>query len=347
MKHQLQFLIGSLFLLFTFSLFAQQNLTLPDASQYATVMQQVGLTDIKIDYHRPGVKRRQIWGVLVPYNQVWRAGANQNTTISFSNDVIIAGQNVPAGTYGLHMIPTKGDWTIILSRDYRAWGSFFYNEGNDLLRFTAKPLSSDFHEWLMYSFDEVTPNSTTASLNWDKLKIPFKIEIDLHKQILEDMAIQLTGLPGFFWQGWNQAAMYCYTNTIDLEQGLKWAERSISINKTAANTYTKALILADLNKGLESAELKTEAFTSASEVDINNLGYQIMNGGKIDDAIEVFQKNTELNPNSWNVWDSLAEAYMNKGDKKLAIQNYTKALGMAPENQKDRIKGTLAQLGAG
>lgn len=347
MKHQLQFLIGSLFLLFTFSLFAQQNLTLPDASQYATVMQQVGLTDIKIDYHRPGVKGRQIWGVLVPYNQVWRAGANQNTTISFSNDVIIAGQNVPAGTYGLHMIPTKGDWTIILSRDYRAWGSFFYNEGNDLLRFTAKPLSSDFHEWLMYSFDEVTPNSTTASLNWDKLKIPFKIEIDLHKQILEDMAIQLTGLPGFFWQGWNQAAMYCYTNTIDLEQGLKWAERSISINKTAANTYTKALILADLNKGLESAELKTEAFTSASEVDINNLGYQIMNGGKIDDAIEVFQKNTELNPNSWNVWDSLAEAYMNKGDKKLAIQNYTKALGMAPENQKDRIKGTLAQLGAG
>jgi len=347
MKHQLQFLIGSLFLLFTFSLFAQQNLTLPDASQYATVMQQVGLTDIKIDYHRPGVKGRQICCLPVPYNQVWRAGANQNTTISFSNDVIIAGQNVPAGTYGLHMIPTKGDWTIILSRDYRAWGSFFYNEGNDLLRFTAKPLSSDFHEWLMYSFDEVTPNSTTASLNWDKLKIPFKIEIDLHKQILEDMAIQLTGLPGFFWQGWNQAAMYCYTNTIDLEQGLKWAERSISINKTAANTYTKALILADLNKGLESAELKTEAFTSASEVDINNLGYQIMNGGKIDDAIEVFQKNTELNPNSWNVWDSLAEAYMNKGDKKLAIQNYTKALGMAPENQKDRIKGTLAQLGAG
>ena len=245
MKHQLQFLIGSLFLLFTFSLFAQQNLTLPDASQHATVMQQVGLTDIKIDYHRPGVKGRQIWGVLVPYNQVWRAGANQNTTISFSNEVIIAGQNVPAGIYGLHMIPTEGDWTIILSRDYRAWGSFFYTEGNDLMRFKTSPQTSDFQEWLMYSFDEVTPNSTTASLNWDKLKVPFKIEIDLHKQILDDMAVQLTGLPGFFWQGWNQAAMYCYTNTIDLEQGLKWAERSISINKTAANTYTKEALLTE------------------------------------------------------------------------------------------------------
>ncbi|HEY6435984.1 MAG TPA: DUF2911 domain-containing protein [Ignavibacteriaceae bacterium] len=347
MNHQLHFLIGSLFLLFTVSLFAQQNLTLPDASQHATVMQQVGLTEIKIDYHRPGVKERQVWGVLVPYNQVWRAGANENTTISFSTEVIIARKNVPAGIYGLHMIPTETDWTIILSRDYRAWGSFFYIEGNDLMRFTVTPQSSDFQEWLMYSFDEATPNSTTASLKWDKLKISFNIEIDLHKQILDDMAIQLTGIPGFFWNGWNQAAMYCYVNTIDLEQGIKWAERSISINKTVANMYTKALLLADLNKADESAELKKEAFTNTSEVDVNNLGYQLLNGGKIDDAIEVFKKNTELFPDSWNVWDSLAEAYMNKGENKLAIQNFTKALGMAPENQKDRIKGTLAQLGAG
>jgi tetratricopeptide (TPR) repeat protein len=346
MKHQLHFLIGSLLLLFTISIFAQQNLTLPDASQHATVMQQVGLTEIKIDYHRPGVKGREIWGALVPYNQVWRAGANENTTISFSKDVIIAGQKVPAGTYGLHMIPTETDWTIILSRDFRAWGSFFYIEANDLMRFTVKPQSTDFQEWLIYSFDEVTPNSTTASLNWDKLKIPFEIEIDLNKQIIDEMAVQLTGIPGFFWQGWNQAAMYCYVNTIDLEQGLKWAERSISITRNVANTYTKALILADLNKGLESTELKKEAFINAAEVDVNNLGYQLLNGGKIDDAMEVFNKNTELYPNSWNAWDSLAEGYMNKGDKQLAIQYYTKALGMAPENQKERIKGTLAQLSA-
>jgi tetratricopeptide (TPR) repeat protein len=141
--------------------------------------------------------------------------------------------------------------------------------------------------------------------------------------------------------------MYCYVNTIDLDQGLKWAERSISITQNVANTYTKALILADLDKGLESAELKKEAFVDALEVDVNNLGYQLLNGGKIDDAIEVFNKNTELYPNSWNAWDSLAEGYMNKGDKQLAIQYYIKALGMAPENQKERIKGTLAQLGAG
>ena len=346
MKHRFHFYLGTIFLfvLFAGTLSAQQNLTLPDVSQHATVTQEVGLTEIAIDYHRPGVKGRKLWGALVPYDQVWRAGANQNTTISFSKDAIIDGRTVPAGIYGLHMIPTEKDWTIILSRDYRAWGSFFYNEGNDLMRFTVTPEACEFQEWLLYSFDVVTPNSTTASLKWGKMKIPFEIKIDLHKQVIEDIKIQLTGLPGFFWQAWNQAANYCYVNTYDLEQGLKWADRSITINKTAANMFTKALILADLNKTDEANELKNEAFSIATENELNTLGYQLMNGGKIDIAIEVFTKNTELNPDSWNVWDSLAEGYMNKGENKLAVEYYTKALGMAPENQKARIQGLLNQL---
>jgi tetratricopeptide (TPR) repeat protein len=348
MKHQIYFLTGSIFLFFLFAsnLSAQQNLTFPDASQHATVMQQVGMAEIKIDYHRPGVKGREVWGALVPYNQVWRAGANENTTISFSKEVIIDGKKVPAGTYGLHMIPSENDWTIILSKDYKAWGSFFYKQENDLMRFKVKPQPADFQEWLIYTFDEVTPNSATASLNWEKLKVPFKIEIDLHNQMLDEMAVQLTAIPGFFWQGWNQAANYCYINGIELEQGLVWADRSIGINKNVANTYTKAAILNALGKKDEALKLKSEAFTNAAEVDINNLGYQLLNGGKIDDAIEIFKKNTELFPESWNVWDSLAEGYMNKGEKQLAIENYTKAIGMAPENQKERIKGTLTQLGA-
>jgi tetratricopeptide (TPR) repeat protein len=346
MKHQILFLMGSLYFLFTPTLLAQQNLTLPDASQHATVMQQIGMTEIKIDYHRPGVKGREIWGALVPYNQVWRAGANENTTISFSKDVIVDGKKVPVGTYGLHMIPTETEWTIILNKDYRAWGSFFYKEENDLMRFKVKPVTAEFQEWLMYTFDEVTPNSATASLNWEKLKVPFKIEIDLHKQMLDEMEVQLTGIPGFFWQGWNQAANYCYVNGIELEQGLEWADKSIGINKNVTNTYTKAAILNSLGKKDEASKLKAEAFTNASEVDVNNLGYQLLGGGKIDDAIEVFKKNTELFPESWNVWDSLAEGYMNKGEKKLAIDYYKKALGMAPENQHERINGALAQLGA-
>lgn len=348
MKQHIYFFIAIFFLFFIFklSLSAQQNLTLPDASQHAIVMQQVGLCEIKIDYHRPGVKGRMVWGGLVPFDQVWRAGANDNTTISFSKDVIVAGKNVPAGTYGLHMIPTENEWTIILNKDYRAWGSFFYKEENDQMRFKVKPQSSEFQEWLMYSFDDVTSNSTTASLSWEKLKVPFKIEIDLHKQMLDEMAVQLTGIPGFFWQGWNQAANYCYVNGIELEQGLVWADRSLGINKNVTNAYTKAAILNALGKKDEASKLKAEAFTNASEVDVNNLGYQLLGGGKIDDAIEIFKKNTELYPESWNVWDSLAEGYMNKGEKQHAIDNYKKALSMAPENQHERIKGALAQLGA-
>jgi len=348
MKLKSHLLTGSLFLFFLFSLslLAQQNLTLPDASQHAVVMQQVGMAEIKIDYHRPGVKSREVWGKLVPFDQVWRAGANENTTISFSKDVIVDGKNVPAGTYGLHMIPTESDWTIILNKDYRAWGSFFYKEENDLMRFKVKPVTAEFQEWLIYTFDEVTPNSATASLNWEKLKVPFKIEIDLHNQMLDEMAVQLTAIPGFFWQGWNQAANYCYVNGVELEKGLAWVDQSIGINKNVTNTYTKAAILNALGKKDEASKLKAEAFTNASEVDVNNLGYQFLGGGKIDDAIEVFKKNTEMYPDSWNVWDSLAEGYMNKGEKQLAIDNYTKALKMAPEDQHARINGALTQLGA-
>jgi len=121
--------------LFILPNFAQQNLTQPRASQQASVSQRVGLTDITINYHRPGVKGREIWGKLVPYDQIWRAGANENTTISFNTRVKINGKEVPGGKYGLHMIPTEKNWTIILSKDNAAWGSFFYDESHDQMRF--------------------------------------------------------------------------------------------------------------------------------------------------------------------------------------------------------------------
>ncbi len=348
MKSTSLYIPGTVFLVFLISFLvgAQQGLTLPDASQHAVVKQKIGLTEIKIDYHRPGVKGRQIWGALVPYDQVWRAGANENTTIYFSKAVKIDGREIPEGTYGLHMVPTESEWTIILSKDNRAWGSFFYNEGNDQMRFKVKPETAAHQEWLLYSFDEVTENSALLSLRWEKLKVPFKVEIDLHNQVIEDIRVQLTSLSAFFWQGWNQAANYCYANGVELEQGLQWADRSIQINKNITNTFTKALILDELGKKDEALLLKEEAFLNADETDINNLGYQFLFAGKVEPAVEIFKKNTEMYPGSWNVWDSLAEAYMHKGDTSLAIQYYTKALSMAPEAQHARINGVLTQLGA-
>ena len=162
MYNRIHLFWGTTLLIFLFSLssIAQQGITLPRASQHATISQKIGIAEITIDYHRPGVKDREIWGALVPYNQVWRAGANENTTITVSHQVKIDGKNVPAGTYGLHMIPTDNEWTIILNKDYRAWGSFFYVEENDLLRFRTSPETADHQEWLAYSFIDVSPLPT-------------------------------------------------------------------------------------------------------------------------------------------------------------------------------------------
>ena len=331
-------------LLFILPNFAQQNLTQPRASQQASVSQRVGLTDITINYHKPGVKGREVWGTLVPYDQVWRAGANENTTVSFSTKVKINGKEVPAGKYGLHMIPTEKNWTIIFSKDNAAWGSFFYDESHDQMRFTTTPTATDFQEWLSYTVDDVSPNSTTVSLRWENLRIPFTIDVDANQIVAESMEEQLTGLAGFGWQGWNQIANYYMLNKMDINQALAFVDRSIGINQNVTNSFTKAIILEETGKTEEAAKMKEEAFVNASENNINTLGYQYLFAGRVDDAMLIFKKNVEMHPDSWNVYDSLGECYAAAKDNEHAIEYYTKALEKAPENQKQRITGTLAGL---
>ena len=156
----------------------------------AGVMQRLGAdTDITIEYSRPGVKGRKIWGALVPYGMApgnqysknqpfpWRAGANENTTISFSKDVLIEGKPLPAGKYGLHMIPSEKEWTIVFSKNNSAWGSFSYKPEEDALRVTVTPVAAPFEVWLSYGFDDLAGKSATAFLRWEKLKVPFKISL--------------------------------------------------------------------------------------------------------------------------------------------------------------------------
>ena len=337
---------GLMFLFSVITITAQQNLTTPQASQQASVSQRVGLTDIEVKYHRPAVNNRLVWGGLVPYDQVWRAGANENTTISFSTDVIVENNKVASGTYGLHMIPTKNSWTVIFSKDNAAWGSFFYNEKNDVVRFTVNPVQSDFQEWLSYSFDQLSANSTTLFLKWEKLSIPIKIEVDVNETVIANMQKELTGIPGFFWQGWNQIAIYALTNNYNLEKASAWVDRSIRINKNLTNMMTKSLILESMEKSEEAEKIKQEAFAlpGIDETQVNALGYQLMGMGKTDEALKVFEKNTVDHPDSWNTWDSLAEGLLTKGDKVKSKQLYEKALNMAPDNQKERIKGILANI---
>jgi hypothetical protein len=175
MNKKFVFLFCILFFILIGFTFAQKEQI--RVSPKASVMQMIGFTEAKIDYNRPGVKGRTIWGELVPYNKVWRAGANEATTISFSSDVMIEGKSLPSGTYSFFVIPAKDEWTLIFNKVSEQWGAFEYNEAEDALRITVKPKTNGFQEWLTFSFTKTGDKSAIVNLEWEKLKVPFKVEV--------------------------------------------------------------------------------------------------------------------------------------------------------------------------
>ncbi|MEP6800882.1 MAG: DUF2911 domain-containing protein [Acidobacteriota bacterium] len=319
-------------------------LTLPDASPKASVTQSLGLTDLAISYHRPAVNNRRIWGGLVPWNDVWRAGANENTTISFSTPVSVGGQPLPAGTYGLHMVPSEGDWVIVFSRQHNAWGSFSYDAKEDALRIPAKTREAGFAERLSYRFDDPTADSATVVLHWEKLEVPFTVTADSKAVTVASLREQLRGLPRFSWQGWNQAAGWSLRNDTNLDEALEWSDKSLALNENFQNLRTKAGLLEKKGDTKTAAALRARSVKLATEVDMNQYGYQLLGQKKADEAIEVFRKNVKDHPGSWNVYDSLAEGLAAKGQKKEAIDSYARALQMAPEPQKKRITDAMNAL---
>jgi len=321
------------------------GLTGPNASPAATVSQVVGLTEMAVSYHRPAVNDREIWGGLVPLDQVWRAGANENTTVSFSTDVMVDGKPLAAGTYGLHMIPGAGEWTIIFSNQSKAWGSFSYDPEEDALRVSATPQPADHEERLGYSFDDPTADSVVLAMRWEKVRVPLEIRIDLANTVMADFETQLRGLPRFGWQGWNQAATWILRNDLGLDKALQYADNSIARARNFTNLRTKAQILEAKGSPAEAAELTEEAMQIATEAEINLYGYQLLGQQKVDEAIEIFRKNVKDHPDSWNVYDSLAEAYGVKGETKKAVEYYSKALAMTTDPaQKSRISEAIDAL---
>jgi tetratricopeptide (TPR) repeat protein len=320
-------------------------LVLPKASQRAAVTQTIGLTEVSITYDRPLVNGREVWGKLVPYDMVWRAGANENTVIAFSSPVRVGGRELPAGRYGLHMIPTAKQWTVVLSRQADAWGSFSYDAKEDAVRFPATPAEAPFQEALGYTLDEPGTGSVVATMRWEKLAVPFTVEVDEKRVVVDSLRQQLRGLPQFFWQPWAQAAAWCAGNDVNLEEATTWAQRSLAINENFTNLQLHARLLEKTGDTTDVAQLRRRALELATEADINTYGYQLLGEGKVDSAIVVFRKNVKDYPKSWNTYDSLGEAYAKKGDKRRAVENYTKAEKMTTDpTQKQRIAGILAGL---
>ena len=325
----------------------QERLPTPWASPAAKASQTIGITDVTVTYGRPAVKGRTIWGDLVPYDDVWRAGANENTTISFSNDVTIEGQPLAAGTYGLHTIPHKDNWTVIFSHNSTSWGSFSYDAKEDALRVDVKPVEAPFCEWLTFQFDDLAADHATLKLCWEKLCVPVRISVDSVKVVLDNARnVYLRGVPKFMWQGWDNAARYCLANKVNLDEALTWSENSVAMAPNFQNQWTQAGLLDALGRTAEATTIKDKAMALAGEADLNNLGYQYLQGGKVDEALAIFRRNVDAHPESWNVYDSLAEAWAVKGDKKQAIELYGKALSMTTDpTQQARIRATLSGLG--
>ena len=272
---------------------AQQSLRFPRPSQKASVMQTVGVTDLTINYSRPAVKARTIWGeapatvtvagtatlddarsrpkdaVIVPYGHVWRTGANEATQFIASDDVLINGQPLKAGTYSLHTIPSRDEWTVIFNNDAGQWGSFSYDEKKDALRVKVKPqMVPDNQEWLMYTFDPVTDKSAQVNIRWEKVRVPFTVEVkDVNTLTLEKARTAIAAAKPDDWRTPLQAANYAFQNNNpdDDAEAVGWLEKSIKVKETFGNMYSKARMLAFLGKTQEAVAAGERALQLGKE----------------------------------------------------------------------------------
>jgi tetratricopeptide (TPR) repeat protein len=337
-----------------------QGITTPRTpSPGSTVSQTIGISTVTVTYSRPSIKGREVWGKLVPYGwnketfgagnlAPWRAGANENTVITFSHDATVQGKPVPKGTYGLFFVVNQDNTgEVILSKDYQSWGNFWYDPAHDMMRAAIQTRDNAHTELLTYDFINLNKTSGELVLNWEKKQFPVKIEFAVDAIVMANATEQLKGTVGFNWQGYNSAANYALQNKVNLEQALKWSDQAITQNKNFATLNVKAGLLRESGKGDEADKLMTEALANANEVEVNAYGYQLINQGKHDKAIEVFVMNTKKYPNSANAWDSLGEAYATKGDKANAIKNFKKSLTLNPsDGVKANSEKYLKQLGA-
>lgn len=223
------------------SAMAQQQIKMPRPSPKGVVTQTIGVTDVTVNYSRPSVKGRAIWGDLVPYDKVWRTGANEATTISFSDDVAINGQKLAKGTYSLHTIPGKDSWTIIFNSVADQWGSYSYDQSKDALRVTAKPVKAPFTEFLTFEFPEMSlPDKATAQIRWENVAVPFTIDADTTNRTLGAMRTALETAKADDWRTPYAAASFAFDNNVAAADASKWIDQSLKAGENTANLYLKA-----------------------------------------------------------------------------------------------------------
>jgi hypothetical protein len=231
-----------------------QQARFPQPSPSAKITQTVGITDISISFSRPGVRGREIWGKLVPYDQLWRTGANMATVFEISDDVKIEGQKLAAGKYALFSIPGKTEWTIIFNKNWNQAGTAAYKQEEDVLRIKVKPAEApEMHEWLDFHIDNLTDNSAVIALCWEKLRVPFKVEIDTKELTLSKARAAVSWLPPM------QFANYCLQNNTNLDEALKMIDISIAIQETYRNHVVKGRLLEKMGKKADATKVLEKA----------------------------------------------------------------------------------------
>ena len=342
---------GSLFCLFVAAIAGVSSaqsfvLDLPAASQRAEISQRIGLTEITIHYHRPLAKAREIWNGLVPYGRVWRAGANENTTIAFSDPVLIDGKPLAKGTYGLHMIPNADEWTIIFSKNSTSWGSFTYDQAEDALRVSAKPKAADLHNALTYEFDELQPDSAVVELEWEKIAVPFTVSVDVHDIVQASLKKQLRDLSQYTWMSWDDAANYLLTEKIALDDALRYTNKSIENEDRYENELTKSKVLTALNRKDEAATAQKKALELASPLQVHYYARQLQSEKRNEEAFAIYRENAKKHPDQWFVHTGLARMYCAQGKFDDAVKEMKVALATGPDGQKSYLDGLVNQLQA-
>ncbi len=357
----MRLLQASLPLIFAGAALAQYpGLTLPPSgnNQKAAVIQYLGPVRVSIEYSSPAVhtadgtdRRGKIWGGLVPYGLAplgafgngkpdpWRAGANENTVFAVSDPVQIEGQNLPAGRYGLHMIPGQEEWTIIFSKDSGSWGSFSYEQSADALRITAKPHKHEYREYLTYEFPLRKLDQAVAELQWEDLAIGWNIKVpNINEIYVTHLQQELKSVPGFNYEAFQNAAQFCVQANTHLDQALVWADAALNPAAAGAVNFstlsTKAMVLSKMNREEEAAKLMDTALhlpgTTAQE--IHFYGRRLQAEKKQAEAVKIFEYNAQRFGDEWPVHVGLTRAYAYQGDIPKALEHAKKALTQAPDD---------------
>lgn len=340
---------------------AQAQLQLPDGTNLKRSSgTRVGVTDIEITWNAPGVKGREgkIWGTAVaPFGfsvlgfgsnvpSPWRAGANENTTVSFSTDVTINGKKLPAGKYGLHIALYADSCTLIFNRNTSGWGSYFYNSGLDVLRVTTRQQKDlkDSRERLEYVFSNYTDASVDVALEWERWRIPFTVAVDLKGTTLTSIRRQMSGAIGFDPPSLEGAAAWCLRNEVNYDEALNWITSATDPNLGGRNNFnalsTKAGLLTKLNRQPESDQAMQLALENASAQEMHLYGRQLLNEKKTNEAFAIFEKNFKKHKGAWPTHVGMMRGYSAQGNLKKALEHARLALAQAPN---DMNKQSLEQ----